>query len=91
MIGIVLWALLIIFIVICACPGFITAFIVSSAIVLSVYGLVYWIKSGCKLPSKNRKNEEQSDIDTIVRQDRESAIDEWERKWKRKHPCRKDR
>lgn len=91
MIGIILWAILILFIVICACPGFITAVIVSYAIVLSVYGLVYWIKDGCKLPSKKRKNEDQSGIDTIVRQDRESAIDEWERKWRRKHPSRKDR
>lgn len=43
MFGVILWAALIIFIVICACPGFITALIVSSAIVLSVYGLIWWI------------------------------------------------
>lgn len=43
MIGIVIWAILIIVIVICACPGFITALIVNSAIVLSVYGLILWI------------------------------------------------
>lgn len=43
MIGIILWAILIIFIVICACPGFITALIVNTAIVLSVYGLIWWI------------------------------------------------
>lgn len=43
MIGIVIWAILIIFIVICACPGFITALIVNSTIVLSVYGLILWI------------------------------------------------
>lgn len=43
MFGIILWAALIILIVICACPGFITALIVNAAIVLSVYGLIWWI------------------------------------------------
>lgn len=43
MIGIILWAIVIIFIVICACPGFITALLVNTAIVLSVYGLIAWI------------------------------------------------
>lgn len=43
MLGIILWAILIIFIVICACPGFITALIVNTAVVLSLYGLIYWI------------------------------------------------
>lgn len=43
MFGIILWAALIIFIVICACPGFITALIVNMAIVFSVYGLIWWI------------------------------------------------
>lgn len=43
MFGIILWAILIIFIVICVCPGFITTLITCTAIVLSVYGLIYWI------------------------------------------------
>lgn len=51
MIGLILWAILIIFIVICACPGFITSLIISSAIVLSVYGLIWWIVNKIK----NRK------------------------------------
>lgn len=89
MFGIILWAILIIFIVICAWPGFITAFIVCSAIVLSGYGLICWIIGGCKLPRKRRRYEEQSYLDTIAEQEREKAIDEWERKWRRKHPCRK--
>lgn len=33
MIGIIIWAILIIFIVICACPGFLTALFVSSLII----------------------------------------------------------
>lgn len=45
MIGIILWAILVIAIVICSCPGFITALIVNAAIVLSVYGLTWWIVS----------------------------------------------
>lgn len=88
MIGIVLWAILIIFIVICACPGFITALIINSAIVLSVYGLIWWIKSGCKLRYKRKRINEQFLIEKN-KQDREAAIDEWERKWNRKHPTRK--
>lgn len=43
MIGLILWAIVIIFIVICACPGFITALLVNTAIVLSFYGLIWWI------------------------------------------------
>lgn len=87
MIGIIIWAILIIFIVICVCPGFITALIINSAIVLSVHGLIWWAKSGCKIKRKSKCNKAQSNVDAI--QDREKAIDEWERKWGRKHPCRK--
>lgn len=43
MLGLILWAILIIFIVICACPGFIIALIVNTTIVASVYGLIWWI------------------------------------------------
>lgn len=89
MLGIIIWAILIIFIVICVCPGFITAFIVCSAIVLCGYCLMCWIIGGCKLPSKSRRNDEKTYIDAIAKQERENAIDEWERKWRRKHPCRK--
>lgn len=43
MIGIILWAILIIFIVICACPGFITALITITAIVLTAYFGFAWL------------------------------------------------
>lgn len=89
MIGIIIWAILILFIVICVCPGFITALIVCSAIVLSVYGLIYWIIGGCKLPSKSQRSKGRSHVDETTKQDREKAIDEWECKWGRKHPSRK--
>ncbi len=56
MVGIILWAILIIFIVICACPGFITALIVNSAIVLGVYGLIVWVIQ------KIKKNKRQKSI-----------------------------
>lgn len=48
MIGIILWVILIIVIVICACPGFITALIVNMAIVFSIYGLIWWLVSWIK-------------------------------------------
>lgn len=97
MIGIIIWAILIIFIVICACPGFLTALFVNSLIVLSayglIYGLVYWVKGGCKFKNKSKAQTEsakQSYIETISNQEREKAIAEWERKWGRRHPCRND-
>ena len=43
MVGIILWAILILIIVTCACPGFWTALITISACVLGVFGLVAWI------------------------------------------------
>lgn len=48
MIGIILWAILIIFIVSCACPGFWTALITTSAIVLGAFGLISWINGKIK-------------------------------------------
>lgn len=97
MIGIIIWAILIIFIVICVCPGFLTAFFVISLIVLSayglIYGLVYWVKGGCKLESTSKPHTEsakQSYIEIISNKEREKAIAEWERKWGRRHPCRND-
>lgn len=48
MIGIILWAALILFIVVCACPGFITALFINMAMVFSVYGLIYWAVSKIK-------------------------------------------
>lgn len=53
MIGIILWAIVIIFIVICACPGFMTALIVNTAIVLGIYGLIAWIVM--KIKKQRRK------------------------------------
>lgn len=92
MIGLIIWAILIIFIVICACPGFITAFIVGSVIALCGYGLInwliWWVKGG-RFKRENRVDKTKSYLDTIAEQEREKAIDEWERKWRRKHPCRK--
>ena len=43
MIGIILWGALIFFIVVCTCPGFLTALLVCSAIVLSFYGLICYL------------------------------------------------
>lgn len=48
MIGVIIWAILIIFIVICTCPGFITALITCAAIVISAYALIWWIAQKIK-------------------------------------------
>ncbi len=46
MIGIILWAILIIFIVICACPGFLTfLFCVALPVGIAVFALVSWIQN----------------------------------------------
>lgn len=93
MIGIIIWAILILFIVICTCPGFITALFVSSAVVLCAYGLInalaWWVKNGLKFKRKGKGSKAQSYVDAIAEEEREKAICEWERKWGRKHPSRK--
>lgn len=44
MVGIILWAILIIFIVICACPGFLTFLLfVALPVGIAVYSLASWI------------------------------------------------
>ncbi len=44
MVGIILWAILIIFIVICACPGFLTFFFgVAVPVAIGIYALFAWI------------------------------------------------
>ncbi len=45
MIGIILWAILIIFIVICSCPGFLTFFFcVALPVGVAVFFLASWVK-----------------------------------------------
>lgn len=45
MIGIVLWAILIIFIVICTCPGFLTfLFCVALPVGIAVFVLASWLR-----------------------------------------------
>lgn len=45
MIGIVLWAILILFIVTCACPGYWTALLIISASYLVFWFLIKWLFS----------------------------------------------
>ncbi len=45
MLGLVLWALLIVFIVVCTCPGFIQMYLLSLGLCGALYALFYWIKS----------------------------------------------
>ena len=46
MLGLILWAILIIFIVICACPGFLTfLFCVGLPVGIAVFALATWIQN----------------------------------------------
>lgn len=77
MIGIIVWLVLIFIIAVCASPGFLTALAVIFGIfVLGIF--ILWLLA--KLTGKQ---------DDDTRKDREKAIDEWEKKWGRKHPTRK--
>lgn len=80
MVGIIIWLLLIIVIAFCACPGFLAA--LATIFGICALGiLVLWLLA--KLTGK-REDETQE-----AHTDRERAINEWERKWGRKHPTRK--
>lgn len=91
MIGLIIWASLIIFIVICINGwSFIGMLLLCWIGYLALYLLICWIKNRWAIPAKEEKSSREIDSVTIAcEQNREKAIDEWERKWKRKHPCRK--
>lgn len=77
MIGIIIWLLLIFIIAVCACPGFLTALaVIFGLCALGI--LILWLLA--KLTDKRTEE---------AHTDHERAIDEWERKWGRKHPSRK--
>ena len=81
MIGIIVWLLLIFIIAVCACPGFLAALGVIFGI--CAFGIfVLWLLAGITDKSAKRRAEE-------AREEREKAVDEWERKWGRHHPSRK--
>ena len=89
MIGIVIWALLIIFIVICVDGwAFIGMLLFCGAACIALYVLLCWIKTPLKSYPRRRNNTTYPD-EKIKDQEREKAIDEWENKWNRKHPSRK--
>jgi hypothetical protein len=83
MLGIYIWALLIIFITI-ATAGW-------EVILFPIIGFVIWILISIVIDSwkekigiwKEKRSSQKEQID------REKAIDEWERIWNRKHPTRK--
>ena len=81
MIGIIIWLLLIFIIAVCACPGFLTA--LATIFGICALGiLILWLLAKLTEKSAEKKAEE-------ARTEREKAIDEWERKWGRKHFTRK--
>lgn len=76
MLGIYIWALLIVFISI-ATTGW-------EVILFPIIGFVIWILISIVIDSwKEKRSSQKEQID------REKAIDEWERIWNRKHPTRK--
>lgn len=79
-IGIIVWLVLIFIIACCASPGFpVTLAIIFGICAFGI--LVLWLLA--KLTDKQDEGDNEDNTD------REKAIDEWERKWKRKHPSRK--
>ena len=78
--GIIIWLVLIIIIATLANPGswIIDLTLMAIAIVfISIWGLLAHF-----LGKRNQKRTEESNAE------REQAIDEWEKKWGRKHPTR---
>lgn len=80
-IGILIWLILIIIIAALSCSSawiiFLTLIGIAIAII-SVFGLLAHFTE--------KRADKRTDED---REDREKAIDEWEKKWGRKHPTRK--
>lgn len=48
MLGLIIWAILILFIVICICPDFFLMMAVATVVYIIVYALVSWAKSKLK-------------------------------------------
>ena len=74
--ALIIWLVLIFIIAVCACPGFLTALF--TILCISILGiLMLWF-----LAKMSDKQVEKSN------NEREKAIDEWEKEWGRKHPTR---
>lgn len=89
MIGIYVWALLII--IICICVNgweFIGFIFLCLAIFAGIYGLFIWIDNKSYLRNKReRRPDERSPIE----KEKERAIEEWEHKWHKPHPSKTKR
>lgn len=86
MIGLILWAILIFIIACASCPGFLTILFTVGSGYIALYIIFSWLKSNnFKLRKRRVPASKRS---TPTSDDREQAIDEWERKWKRTHPTR---
>ena len=74
--ALIIWLVLIFIIAVCTCPGFLTAlFTIFSITIMGIF--VLWFLAKLTDKQVGKRNIE-----------REKAIDEWEKKWKRKHPTR---
>lgn len=76
MLGIYIWALLIIIIAI-ATMGW-------EVVLFPIIGFAIWMLISIAIDNRKEKGSLRKE-----HIDREKAIDEWERKWNRKHPVRK--
>ena len=89
MLGIIVWAVLIFVIIALSCPGFITMITIAIAAYIVLLFLLSWVRAkifdGKQIETKEYRGE-------VTRrpsgEELEKAIDEWEKKWGRKHPTR---
>lgn len=88
MIGLILWVIMIFIIACASCPGFLSALFTISGGYITLYILFSWLKSNNFKLYKRRAPTSKRSTPTITSEDRERAIDEWERKWRRTHPTR---
>lgn len=86
MIGLIIWAILVIFIVICVFPDFVPLVIAALVIAGVAAYLCECARIRRDLRELDKGEEGKGEED---KEDRERAIAEWEAKWKRRHPGRK--
>lgn len=89
MLGIIVWAVLIFVIIALSCPGFLTMIFVT----LAVYFVLLLLFAGVRARLIDGKQIETKKYHSEVTrrptgEELEKAIDEWEKKWGRKHPTR---
>ncbi len=89
MFGKYLWLIIIIIIACMCCPGLLTIMLIIIGVVLGGIFLVALIADKASEPKDNKTYQKpHGNITGHTSKERERAIDEWEKKWRRKHPTR---